>query len=124
MIEVVANGGNLYRKAREGKDGLPTYEAIVAWRHVNEDFAQRYANARASRADARSDRIDDYVSQTVEGALDAQVARVAIDAEKWQAGKERPAYYGDRQQVDHNAGGDLASFLAKIAANPKKVTDK
>jgi hypothetical protein len=61
-----------------------------------------YARAREHRAEARADRIDDYIEQLLTGKLDANVARVAIDAEKWQASKEQPKRFGDRTEPEES----------------------
>jgi hypothetical protein len=63
-----------------------------------------YARAREHRADARADRIDEICDELHRGKLDPNAARVLIDAEKWQAGKEMPKRYGDRVEVDAKAG--------------------
>lgn len=122
ICELVATGENIDRLA--GKKGFPSKATIYGWLRHNNDFADEYARARKTRADFRSDRLDDICRKVEEGILDPQQARVIADIEKWQAGKERPAYYGDRTKHEHEAGGDLADFLAEVAKRNKKVTDK
>ena len=62
-----------------------------------------YARAREARADLRSERIDGYVTDMIAGKLAPDAARVAIQAEQWQAGKEQPRRYGDK--IAHVGGG-------------------
>lgn len=90
----IASGSNIYKLA--GEFGFPGKDTIYKWLDLHNDFADNYARARAKRADARSDRIDDIVDKMVKKQITPDVARVAIDAEKWQAGKEQPKKYGDR----------------------------
>lgn len=80
--------------------GMPEKTTIFAWLMEDEDFSNQYARARESRADARSDRIDELTDAVKAGTLGHAEARVIIDAEKWQAGKENSKRYGDRINVD------------------------
>lgn len=90
----VAAGSNLTRLSKL-PGGIPL-STMFYWLAEHPEFSERYARARELRADSRSDRIDDICEKVVSGELDPAAARVVIDAEKWQAGKERPARYGDR----------------------------
>lgn len=64
-------------------------------------FAEQYARARETQADALFNDILDIVDQ----AEDPQIARLRMDARKWMAGKLRPKVYGDKVElggkVDH-----------------------
>lgn len=83
-------------------EGMPSAETLRRWRLDNEEFCGKYARAREARADFRSERIDQYARELHDGELAPDAARVLIDTEKWQAGKEQPKRYGDRIQVDGN----------------------
>lgn len=97
LCSMVAMGGNLDSICKE--PGMPAHSTVIAWMMDDDAFAEEYARAREARADKRSDRIDDYVTRMLDGKIDPQQCRVAIDAEKWQAGKEQPKRYGDKQEV-------------------------
>jgi hypothetical protein len=89
---------------------MPCERQVYLWQKKHPDFAQELARARADRAAARADRIDELVDMLTAGKLAPDAARVAIQAEQWQAGKEQPAVYSDRAQVDiTSAGKPLAS---------------
>lgn len=81
-------------------DGMPGERTIFDWLYDDEEFSQQYARARERRADARAERIDDISEQVASGDLKPDAARVIIDAEKWQAGKENAKRYGDRLNLD------------------------
>lgn len=81
-------------------EGMPAESTIFLWLYEDEDFSERYARARERRADARAERIDEICEDVKAGTLKPDAARVIIDAEKWQAGKENSSRYGDRIQVD------------------------
>jgi hypothetical protein len=82
--------------------GMPSAETIRCWKIEIEEFSGNYARAREARADFRSERMDEIARQLRVGKLKPDAARVLIDNEKWQAGKEQPKRYGDRIQVDGN----------------------
>jgi hypothetical protein len=73
-----------------------------------------YARAREIRADARFERVDQVIEDMRAGVVDAQQARVEIDAIKWQAAKEAPSRYGDRLEV----AGDPAAPLVQVQGMP------
>lgn len=89
-----------------------------------------YARAREARADARFESIDAVLGNLHAGKIDAQVARVMIDTIKWQAGKERPARYGERTQVDNrftDADGndrELPGGKAALAAELDRIAER
>ena len=82
------------------QDGMPSKETIFQWLMDDPELSDQYARARERRADARAERIDDICEKVETGTLGPNEARVIIDAEKWQAGKENSKRYGDRIQVD------------------------
>lgn len=75
---------------------MPEEQTIYKWLIRHDDFNAKYTLARERRADTRSDRIDEYKEQVLQGRIPADVARIVIDTEKWQAGKENPKRYGDK----------------------------
>lgn len=94
ICDLVASGENLERIC--AKDDFPSKDTVYKWLRKHPEFADEYATARARRADARSDRIDEIKERCLNGKITSDVARVVIDAEKWQAGKENAKKYGDR----------------------------
>lgn len=116
----VASGENLDKIS--GTNGLPCKDTIYRWLREIPAFSDEYARARVARADARSDRIDDIVRDMIEKKIDSQSARVAIDAEKWQAAHEAPKRYGDRIINEHSGpGGGPIQTLDEAAL--AKLTD-
>jgi hypothetical protein len=91
--------------------GMPSERTILMWRLKHDDFATKLERAREHRALARADKIDDYVEQLALGKLDPHAARVMIDAEKWQAGKELPKRYGEKLEVGGRDGRSLGEEL-------------
>lgn len=58
-------------------------------------FREQYMRAREIRADARFESLDNIMDDLRKGVIDAQQARVMMDAIKWQTGKEKAKVYGD-----------------------------
>lgn len=65
-----------------------------------DEFRDHYARAKEESADAHADKIEEIAEGVLEGRYGHQESRVAIDALKWTAGKQKPKKYGDR--VDAN----------------------
>jgi len=94
----IASGENLRRICQ--REDMPNPDTVYNWLRKYPEFADNYARAREARADARADRIDEISQKALSGEYKADAARVAIDAEKWQAGKENPKRYGDKLTLD------------------------
>lgn len=112
ICERVANGDNINIISKE--DEFPAQSTIYKWLDDNEDFSEKYARARARRADSRSDRIDDYKRQCLEGSISPDITRVVVDIEKWQAGKESPKY-AEKQSLDINHKGAVMQLTADVS---------
>jgi len=97
ICDAIASGETL--SSIDGKAGFMTRNAIMHWLAADPAFRDQYDAARIARADARAERIDKIVDAVLYRRMDPAAARVAIDAEKWQAAKEQPKRYGERIDV-------------------------
>jgi hypothetical protein len=99
-----------------GKNGFPTEQAVYLWFRDRPLFFEKYERARAMRAEARFNKIDQYKEQVIAGTMLPDVARVIIDTEKWQAGKESPKYADkaaqNNVQINVNAGASAEDVKA------------
>lgn len=111
ICDLVAEGQNLHVIGK--LDGFPPRWRIYEWFKEQPDFADNYARAREDRADWRASKIDEVVAQMLNAEVEPNAARVAIDAHKWQAGKEKPKTYGDKQTVEQSGpdGGPIQHTL-------------
>lgn len=116
ICDLVAEGQNLHVIGK--LEGFPKRWEIYEWFKEQPEFYDNYARAREDRGDWRAARIDSITAQLLDGAIDPAAARVAIDAEKWQAGKEKPQTYGDRTTVQHEGGSK------PIQVEARKMTDE
>lgn len=115
VCELVAEGKSL--RAIEDVDGMPTMTTIMRWLGKETEefdaFRAQYARAREIRADARFERIDCVLTDMRAGVVDAQQARVEIDAIKWQAGREKPKVYGDAMTLKGDKDNPLRVTTTK-----------
>jgi len=97
ICELITEGNSL--ASIEAMPDLPGSTTILRWLGNEgpefEAFRALYARAREARADARFERIDQVLLDMRAKTIDAQQARVEIDAIKWQAGKENARRYGE-----------------------------
>ena len=100
ICERVRNGETFESIAKDPT--MPSKNTLYVWRRKHREFDDEYARAREERADSRFDEISGIKKQMLDGDIKSDVARVAIDALKWQAGKEQPKKYGDRITQDLN----------------------
>lgn len=80
---------------------------MAKWMRENPEFNEDYGRARESRADSRADRIDAIAEKLERGEIDSNTARVLVDIEKWQAGKEKPRFYGEKIDVNQTVVGEV-----------------
>ena len=98
-------------EGRSARDVCGNDKEMPSWRLVSDKlntdngFASRYAMAMENRGQVYADKITDTVNDMLNGTIDYNQARVAIDALKWQSSKLAPKKYGDvhRMEVKHEA---------------------
>jgi hypothetical protein len=111
LCDWIASGNSLRAYCR--KNPQYKHSTILLWASQYEDFADQYTRANICRAESKFDKIDDVVDDMRSKVIDPQMARVEIDAIKWQAGKMNPKKYGD--SIDLTSGGDkLKSFTFNV----------
>ena len=116
ICEQLADGKSLRSICQ--REDMPTKAAVFRWLGEQEAFADQYARARESQADALADDIVDIADTPKTGQkkttrADGKVEitegdmiehrRLQVDARKWVAAKLKPKKYGDR--VAHELTG-------------------
>lgn len=130
ICEQIASGKSV-EKACEfvGVEGRTFYRWLAAKDPVGaeerpfEALSQQYLHARAVRADARFERIDQVLVDMRSKKIDHNQARVEIDAIKWQTGKENAKRYGEAMTLRGDADNPLPApqfIIAPIAPAPSK----
>lgn len=116
ICDLVAEGQNLHVIGK--LDGFPPRWRIYEWFKEDKDFADNYARAREDRADWRASKIDEVVAQMLDAQVEPAAARVAIDAHKWQAGKEKPKVYGEKVTAAIEGGDPDKPIKSEVSADP------
>lgn len=117
ILDRIANGSNIHKITQ--LEGYPNRTTIYKWLDKNKDFCNNYTRALEDRAHWRSDRLDQICDDLISGAIDDKKARVLIDVQKWQAGKENPQRYGDK--IEKTIKGDKESPVAVLSLTPEQM---
>lgn len=98
----ISSGESLSSVCRD--DAMPSISVVLSWVVNDRDgFQDRYRKAREAQGYFDADKIRNLADMTINGELEPQVAKVAIDAYKWTAARNAAKVYGDKQQVDHSS---------------------
>lgn len=68
--------------------------------------ADHYARGLTALANAQAEALEKTIDDMRAGTIDAQMARVEIDARKWFASKFLPKQYGDKVALTGGSDGD------------------
>lgn len=113
ILHGIAEGNSLVSILKED-DELPSYTTVMKWLRQYPEFAANYTRAREDQADHDADKIGDIAEQVVQGKVDPQAARVAIDAYKWAAGKRKPKVYGEKLAIGGDADAPPIQTTSKL----------
>ena len=88
---------------------MPAPSTVRLWAIRNEGgwFAESYARARELQGEAEADQIRDVMQDVRDGTLDANQARVLIDAHKWRAAHLSVRVWGEKVEHTGPEGGPL-----------------
>ena len=93
ICELIADGSSLRSICADER--MPSVVTVRSWFRANQEFLSQYARARMEQADHYADE----VVTIADTSLDANLARVKIDARKWAASKLNPKRYGDKLDI-------------------------
>ncbi len=94
-------------------DDMPGLTTVFKWLHEREDFAERYARAKAEAADAMA---EDMQAISDDPTLDHNHKRIMVDTRKWIASKLKPKKYGEKVQL---SGDDEGAPIVVTWAKPQ-----
>lgn len=86
--------------------GMPNRTTVLRWMDADEAFAAKCARAREMQADYMDDLILDTANACT--ADTAQADKVKISAYQWRASKLAPKKYGDKLDLNHGGGVQVA----------------
>lgn len=105
----LAHGESLNRICEA--EGMPAESRVREWADINrEGFTAKYARARASQAEHYAQEVIDIA----DGATDANLARVRVDARKWVAARLLPRVWGDKQQHEHSGEVEIGVKVIEL----------
>jgi hypothetical protein len=96
VIELIEAGSSENAACLEVGINRATFRAAALKQGAGDD----YARALASLAHDQVEKVELAIQDMRDGRIDAQQARVEIDARKWFASKFLPGRYGDRAAVE------------------------
>ena len=111
IVGAIGNGDPLKKICDELGLNASTVRKFIL---KDEDMSHQYDEARLMQADAHADRIMEAADKVLDGTLDPQAGRVAIDAMKWTSSRLKPQVYGDRVEAHFSADNQFVSALASI----------
>jgi len=100
----IAEGKSLAGFCRDRGIG---YSTVMQWLSAHKTFAENYARARLDSGDSEADGVTDIRERMLNGEITPEMARVAIDAAKWSAGKRQPKKYGEKLDVNATVAGEI-----------------
>lgn len=105
VIELVESG----KSERAACDQVGINRATFRAAAMRVTSGDQYARALAALAHDQAEKVEQAIQDMRDGAIDAQMARVEIDARKWFASKFLPKQYGDKvtQEISGPNGGPV-----------------
>lgn len=104
ICDWLAQGKSLAGYCRET---CTSYSAVMEWLKADPEFQDNYARAREESGHADADAVTDIKERMLKGEITPEMARVAIDAAKWSAGKRQPKKYGDKLDLNTTIAGEI-----------------
>ena len=98
ILERLSNGESLRAICRD--DDMPSLGSFFRYVNGDQTAAEHYTRAREANGDYHGSSVAQIAADVVAGVITPEVARVAMDAHKWTAGRLKPKVYGDEVEVE------------------------
>ncbi len=112
VIELIEDGSSERSACAEVGISRATFRTTA----LKVTSGDHYARALEALAADQVEKAEQVIEDMRNGVIDAQQARVELDARKWFASKFLPKRYGDKAEVEHS--GNVG-----ITVNLKRFTD-
>lgn len=96
VVELVESGKSENAACKEVGINRSTFRCAA----LRYESGANYARALAALAQDQAEKLEQCVDDMRNGVIDAQMARVEIDARKWFASKFLPKRYGEKSAVE------------------------
>lgn len=102
FLKRIGEGRSARDVCRNDKD-MPSWRTVSIKLNEDLEFSQKYSLAMENRGQVYADKISEIVNKVVDGLIDPNAGRVAIDGLKWMSMKLAPKKFGDihRMEVKH-----------------------
>jgi hypothetical protein len=100
---------------------MPGTSTVYDWLRDNEDFSDKYAQARLRQGHTYADAAMDAAHRAVssESNTEVQGLRLLVDTLKWAAGKRQPKVYGDKLDVEAQVTPGVQIINLPAAGTPE-----
>ena len=112
VIELIEDGSSERSACAEVGISRATFRTTA----LKVTSGDHYARALEALAADQVEKAEQVIEDMRNGVIDAQQARVELDARKWFASKFLPKRYGDKAEVEHSGNVGLT-------VNVKRFTD-
>ena len=110
VIELVEGGMSEAAACREVGVNRATFRAAA----LKVTSGDAYARALEALAADQIEKAEQVIEDMRNGVIDAQQARVELDARKWFASKFLPKRYGDKAEVEHSGNVGLTVNVIRL----------
>lgn len=107
VLQMMHDGYSLRQACKECGIVASTMHFYVA--NGDDDIKKRYAHAREALYDSQVEAMEELEQQVLNGDIDPQAYRAAMDTRRWRLGKLMPKKYGDKiqQEISGPDGGPV-----------------
>jgi hypothetical protein len=109
-------GGESVRKISKDP-GMPTDTTIFNWLS-NPDFFEHYVRARSAQGHRFAEKIGELGDRVVEGNLDPEVVKAAVQCYKWCAEKLAPKSFSVKNSMDAAENKPSIEVVKYVVLNP------
>lgn len=110
VLELVEDGMSEAAACREVGINRATFRAAA----LKVTSGDSYARALEALAQDQVEKAEQVIEDMRNGVIDAQQARVELDARKWFASKFLPKRYGDKAEVEHSGNVGLTVNVMRL----------
>lgn len=111
VIELIEDGMSERSACAEVGIGRSTFRSAA----LKTSAADHYARALEALAQDQVEKAEQVIEDMRTGVIDAQQARVELDARKWFASKFLPKRYGDKLDLEHKGEVGLTVVVKRFS---------
>lgn len=103
ICELIADGGYI-TDVLNSNDNYPSWATFRRWKRDNNELQTLYVNAQQDKTESIVHNIKKVQQMALNGEIEASVANVVIQTDKWLSSKFYPKMFGDK--TDITSGGE------------------